>query len=305
MSVTDRAELKAALREQLADTDFVSELLTDRRAATLVDDFDAFSGEVSVIVRRLAPSSATVLEHNADAILQTASSAKIALLVAVARAIESGELGADEQLRRDSAPFVRDSGIWWQLDQPTLSVADAAKLVGTLSDNLATNVLLQRLGGPRAIAAAAHEYGIEGFTLHDFVRDERLPEHAPALSTGSARAYAKAFALLSMRAGEDDSVATRVLEWMRDNADLSMVASAFGLDPLAHTEADRGITLINKTGTSEGVRADSGLVMRGETTIAYSCLINWDIEDPATDPSRDQALGLMAAVGHVIRARLS
>ncbi len=55
-------------------------------------------------------------------------------------------------------------------------------------------------------------------------------------------------------------VSARVLRWVAANADLSMVAAAFGLDPLAHAEPDRGITLINKTGTISTVRADVGIV---------------------------------------------
>ncbi|MPY79376.1 MAG: hypothetical protein GEV04_12985 [Actinophytocola sp.] len=32
-----------------------------------------------------------------------------------------------------------------------------------------------------------------------------------------------------------------VLDWLATGFDLSMVASAFGLDPLAHTDRDRGV----------------------------------------------------------------
>lgn len=274
------------------------------RADTVEQLIGGVPGLVSLIVRQVSPSSATLLEHNADTVLHTASSAKVALLIAVARAIEVGELSPDELLDRDSAPFVRDSGIWWHLDQSTLSVADAAKLVGTFSDNLATNVLLQRLGGPAAVAAAASDYGVAGFALHDFVRDERLPEHAPTLSSGSARAYAEVMAVLVDGFQKGEPVAGKVIGWMKDSADLSMIGSAFGLDPLAHGEPDRGLALINKTGTSEGIRADSGFAMTETTAIAYSCLINWEVVDPARDPIRDQALELMAAVGRFIRWRL-
>lgn len=270
----------------------------------LAHDAGTFPGEVSVIVRQVSPSSATLLQHNADAVLPTASSAKIALLVAVAQAIESGALDPNEQLQRDSAPFVRDSGIWWHLDQPLLSIADAAKLVGTLSDNLATNVLLERFGGHAAVQAAADAYGMRGFALHDFVRDERLPEHPPTLSTGSARAYADAMALLIDRLLDGEPIAAQVIRWMKDSADLSLVGSAFGFDPLAHGDFDRGMVLVNKTGTDSGIRADSGFVMNETTAVAYSCLINWQVVDPENDPIRDRALDLMREVGRFIRSQL-
>ena len=53
-----------------------------------------------------------------------------------------------------------------------------------------------------------------------------------------------------------------MLGWLSLNADLSMVASAFGLDPLAHRSADHGLLLVNKTGTDGGVRSEVG-VLRG------------------------------------------
>ena len=55
-------------------------------------------------------------------------------------------------------------------------------------------------------------------------------------------------------------VSRRLRRWLSANTDLSMVASAFCLDPLAHFEPDRGIMLVNKTGTNAGVRADAGRV---------------------------------------------
>jgi beta-lactamase class A len=79
-----------------------------------------------------------------------------------------------------------------------------------------------------------------------------------------------------------------------------MVASAFGLDPLAHAGgADRGITLWNKTGTDSGVRADVGAVRHGTGTVAYAVICNWRAEDRA-DP-RDQVLAAMRAIGDLLR----
>ena len=89
-------------------------------------------------------------------------------------------------------------------------------------------------------------------------------------------------------------VSARVLRWVAANADLSMVASAFGLDPLAHAEPDRGITLVNKTGTISTVRADVGDRHRARRPRWRTpCWPSWD-ED--RDP-RDRVLADMAAIG--------
>ncbi|RLV52388.1 serine hydrolase, partial [Aeromicrobium phragmitis] len=85
------------------------------------------------------------------------------------------------------------------------------------------------------------------------------------------------------------------------NTDLSMVASAFGLDPLAHREADRSVRLANKTGTDAGVRADVGVVGGPDAAIAYAVLAQWD---PDGGDRRDDVLSAMAAIGQWVSGRL-
>ncbi len=154
-----------------------------------------------------------------------------------ARAIDEGDLDPAEPLRRTPADEVADSGLWQDLGVDVLPAADVAALIGAHSDNLATNVLLRRLGldtVPR----------LEHTALHDFVRDARGPDHPPRLAGGTARELAGLFA---------SEMPPLVAGWLGRNADLSMVPSGLHLDPLAHVGRLR-----NKTGTDEGVRADAG-----------------------------------------------
>jgi beta-lactamase class A len=96
-----------------------------------------------------------------------------------------------------------------------------------------------------------------------------------------------------------------VLDWLRPGTDLSMVASAFGFDPLAHVLEDRGLRVINKTGTNRGVRADVGIAEGPARRIAYAVLVNWT--EPATpdDRSRDRVLDAMRDIGAALRAAVA
>jgi beta-lactamase class A len=76
-----------------------------------------------------------------------------------------------------------------------------------------------------------------------------------------------------------------------------MVASAFGLDPLAHVRPDRGLRLRHKTGTDDGVRAEAGLLDGPEASLAYAVLARFD------DERRDEVLGVMRSLGGAIRAQ--
>ena len=101
-----------------------------------------------------------VAEVNADTSLRTASVGKVLLLVETARAIAAGELSPDEPLTRSLDEWVGDSGLWHTLSIETLPLVDVAALVGAVSDNLATNVLLRRVGLAE-VAARATALGLQ------------------------------------------------------------------------------------------------------------------------------------------------
>jgi beta-lactamase class A len=217
---------------------------------------------------------------DADRVLPAASIGKVFLLLEVARALD-----LDEPLTRTPDDAVADSGLWQHLAVDTLPAGDLAALVGAVSDNLATNVLLRRVGLV-AVQRTTRELGLTDSALHDRVRDHRTAEHPPALSTATAAELTQLFMGLD----------TRVLGWLALGTDLSLVAAAFGLDPLAHAQPDRGLRLHHKTGTDVGVRADAGLLEGPARTLAYAVLARFD------DARRDEVLEVMRALGAAMRS---
>jgi beta-lactamase class A len=210
-----------------------------------------------------------------DVARRTASVGKVLLLIAVARLIADDRLDPEMTTTRLPADAVADSGLWQHLRQQSLSVLDLAVLVGAISDNLATNVLL-RLVGIASTAAVAELLDLEVTRLHDRVRDIRGPQDPPTLSTGTAAELAGLFGRLHRGRALGPAVSTRVLDWLNLDSDTSMVAGAFGLDPLAHTAPDRGRWLAHKTGTDLGVRADVGLLRGPRRSVAYAVLAEFD-----------------------------
>lgn len=253
----------------------------------------------SVCVRD-AETSAVLAEHHPLAVLRTASVGKIFLLIEVAAQAEAGALDLDEELAWTVEDTVADSGLWHLMRRRSFAIDDLCWLIGGVSDNLATNVVLRRVG-IAAIYVRTRTLGFERSELLDRVRDDRGPDDPPALSRGRGGELSDLMARL--RRGEivSPAVSGRVLRWLAANTDLSMTASAFGLDSLAHAEPDRGITLVNKTGTISTARADVGIVTGPKAAVAYAVLANWD-ED--RDP-RDHVLADMAAIGHLIRAQVT
>jgi beta-lactamase class A len=242
---------------------------------------------------RDAATGEVLAEAAPDRVLPAASIGKVLLLVAVA-----GGVDLAEPLTRTPEDAVADSGLWQHLAVDTLPAGDLAALVGAVSDNLATNVLLRRVGLD-AVRRAAGELGLRATALHDRVRDERTAEHPPALSTATAGELSAVFAALAGSGGAaaGREVAERVLGWLALGADLSMVAAGLGLDPLAHAEPDRGIRLRHKTGTDRGVRADAGLLEGPAARLAYAVLARFD------DARRDAVLAVMRELGAAMQER--
>lgn len=207
-------------------------------------------------------------------VLPTASVGKILLLIEVSARLTVNDAAAFDILDRTPAELVGDSGVWQHLQAAALPVVDVAALVGATSDNSATNVLLREVGLD-AVRARAESLGLTKTALLDIVRDERGPDDAPQVSVGSAAELVWLMTALSRGQVIDHRTSERVLGWLSSNADLSLVASSFGLDPLAHRRADHGIRVINKTGTDEGVRSETGLLTGPRAGVAYALTVQF------------------------------
>lgn len=257
-------------------------------------------------------TTGTLDEVDATQVLPTASVGKIFALIAVADLIERGVLDPDDRLEPTSDDMVADSGLLQHLVVQRLAVDDLARLVGAVSDNLATNVLLRRIG-LSTVQERTTALGITDSALNDVVRDDRRPGvrddrrpgvHAATLSHGTAAELSRVAERLDRGGLVSSEVSARVRGWLATNTDLSMVASALAFDPLAHGGTDRatGMSMFNKTGTDEGTRADVGVVRLGDRRVAYAVIARWGREDMH---SRAAVLDAMRTVGLGIRAHLT
>ena len=265
------------------------------------NDGDATQWSATVLLDGTSP---TVLDDlDGDLILPTASIGKLFLLLTVLDEIDEGRLDPAEVLDVTDDDQVADSGLLQFLDEQSMPVLDLCRFVGAVSDNLATNMLIRRVGLDR-IDELTRRLGIASCRLHDTVRDARTADEPPFLSTGSSAELADLARRIRIGHAISPTVSEALVELLRRNTDLSMVAAAFGLDPLAHADADIGLRLFNKTGTQTGTRADVGCV---ETTVAgewrvvsYAVIARFD-DSPSM---RRNVLGAMKAVGERILAQL-
>lgn len=207
-------------------------------------------------------------------VLATGSIGKILLLVEVSARLTAREFSGYGILDKSPQDAVANSGIWQHLQAPALPVSDLGALVGATSDNVATNVLLRQVGLD-AVRARTESLGLARTALLDLVRDSRGPDDAPQLSVGSAAELSWLFGALYRGQVVDQVTSRRVMGWLSLNTDLSMVASAFGLDPLAHRAPDHGIQVVNKTGADAGVRSEAGILQGPRTAVSYAVTVQF------------------------------
>lgn len=238
-------------------------------------------------------SGATLLAIDDRIVLPTASIGKVLLLIEVSARLTAHDLSGFGILDKTPHDAVGDSGVWQHLQAPSLPLSDLAALVGASSDNLATNVLLRQVG-LSAVRARTESLGLMRTALLDLVRDSRGPDDAPQLSVGSTAELSWLFGALARNEIVDATTSQRVMGWLSLNCDLSMVASAFGLDPLSHRTADHETLLVNKTGADAGVRSEAGALRGSSRAVAYAVSVQFHDEGLA---SRLRVLEAMRVVG--------
>jgi len=238
-------------------------------------------------------SGKTLLAIDDRIVLPTASIGKILLLIEVSAQLTSREFSGYGILDKTAKDAVGDSGIWQHLQAPSLPIADLATMVGATSDNLATNVLLRAVG-LTAVRARTEQLGLMRTALLDLVRDSRGPDDAPQLSVGSTAELSWLFGALARNEIVDPLTSQRVMGWLSLNSDLSLVASAFGLDPLSHRGADHNTLLVNKTGSDVGVRAEAGALRGANRAVSYAVSVQFNDDGL---PARLRVLEALRTVG--------
>lgn len=203
--------------------------------------------------------------------MPTANLGRILLLVEVSARLTAKDASAFGILERSPADDA-GTGLWRQLQAPVLPLVDLAVLVGALGDDLAANTLLRQVGLD-SVRARAESLGLVATSLLDRVRDARGPDDAPHPSVGATAELAWLLAALSRGQVVDHATSRRVLDWLGTGVDLSLVASGFGLDPLAHRTADHGIRLTNATARSRGLRTEAGLLAGPRGDLAYALTV--------------------------------
>lgn len=214
-----------------------------------------------------------------DAPQKAASTIKLAVLIALFRAIDAGALGlADRRTLRD-ADKVAGSGVLKALgDGLDLSLHDLAHLMIAISDNTASNLLIDAVGPP-AVNAALDDLGATRSVLgRRFYGRAALPGEAENLTT--ARDLARLLAAIANDRAASPASCAAMRDYLRGQAHLDRLARRLSA----------GIAYAGKGGTLPGTALDAGIIFAPARPLIVAAIAT-DLPDPFAG---DDAMGALA-----------
>src|SRR5262249_34113961 len=146
---TARQEVQVVMANRLTRRE------VDRRIAAVRE---RFSGVMAIAAKHLATGEAVLVDP--DRTFPTASAFKVPGVVEVSRQAEAGRFRRPDRLRVRSADIAKGSGVLRDL-APELAptVHDLATLMIIVSDNTATNMLIDLVGGVEPINQTMRDLG--------------------------------------------------------------------------------------------------------------------------------------------------
>jgi len=238
-------------------------------ARTLEQVIGATTGRFSVCAKELASSSTLAL--NADEIMPTASCIKLFILIELARRIHAQELQASDVIALTPADHVGGSGVLkFMAHDAHVSLEDAAMFMMALSDNTATNVLIDTLG-LEAINATARDIGCAHTCLHNRVDFQAIGTDVRNFATSTASDFVKALERIATDQLFSPTASRFVLRILSTQQHLDLLPRYLDYNQYAQDlSLPQEITVANKTGFFPGFRGDVAIMRAASRTIVIA-----------------------------------
>ena len=258
----------------------------DSRLASVIKRLVArHKGQVSVAIKHLDSGRGVALESERP--MPTASLIKLAVMVEVYRQVEEDRVDLKDRLKLTSDDTVPGSGVLRKYFTPgsRLSLRDAVRLMIAVSDNTATNLVLDHIGlksTNRTMARLGHL----NTRIHAkvFRRDTSIDtERSQRFGLGSTTASETAMLLEAIRGGRlvSKSASKQMLEHLRSCESTERIPRYL----------PEGTVVAHKTGSVSRVRTDAGIIESPSGPIIVVVL---------TSENQDRRYGPENAAGRLI-----
>ncbi|TAE56532.1 MAG: serine hydrolase [Nostocales cyanobacterium] len=185
------------------------------------------------------------VDINSNAIFPAASTIKIPILVAFFQDVDAGKVRLDEMLTMEKEMMVGGSGnLRTQPAGSQYTALDVATKMITISDNTATNMLIQRLGGQEVLNARFRSWGLINTVIRNPLPDLEGTNTTTPKELGDLIAKVNQGSLVSMRSRD------AMLDIMRQTERDTLIPAGLG----------EGARSYHKTGDIGSMLGDAGLI---------------------------------------------
>jgi beta-lactamase class A len=224
------------------------------------------------------------VDINAATTFPSASTIKIPILVAFFQDVDAGRIRLDETMTTKREHIAGGSGD--MQSKPVGTTYSALEVVNkmiTISDNTATNMLIERLGGMEALNQRFRSWGLSATAIRNPLPDLQGTNTTSPKELGSLLAMVSKGNLVSMTSRD------RMFEIMRRTVKDTLLPSGLG----------QGATIAHKTGDIAGMVADAGII---DLPINKRYLAAVMVQRPNNDVSAER---LISSISRVVYQQFS
>jgi beta-lactamase class A len=238
------------------------QILWQKLEATITDVDHNLDGVLAMAILDLTTGQKYLL--HADEVLPTASSIKIAILAELYRQAQQGKLKLTDLYTLQQSDLVGGSGIAEALtpDTTRLTLRDVAALMISVSDNSATNVIIDRVGMEN-VNALLDSLGLTHTRLRRKMMDLK------AAGEGRENVASPRELMLLLEALYRGKVLDK--QFTEDFLKLLSIHK----ESYIPRELPEDLRVANKPGELEGVRNDSGIVFTGSRPFVISVMTTY------------------------------
>ena len=231
-----------------------------------IEDWAAgFNGRIGVSALNL--QSNETYEYHADELFPTASVIKLGVLVTLMAQCETGQSSLGEPIMLRRADLMTGSGVLQYMTPGlTMPIRDYAFLMMNISDNLATNVLIDYVG-LKNIQTFLTESGFPDVNLHRKLVSGTPPQDEPQLGTATPQGFTRLITAVFRRQIVSPAACDVMMRLMdgvgSDRVGRYLPFSLYGNYGSDEQETKK-LNLAGKTGSISGVRGQTAVVWQGD-----------------------------------------
>ena len=259
----------------LATPETPQEVLRARLEHTIRTIADGVDGVVGVTIQDLTTAERFALRG--DTVFTQASAIKLPVLVELFRQVEQGRYGLDDLVTLEHDDIVPGSGVLQRLTPGSvrMTLRDVATLMVTLSDNTATNMIIDRVGMENVNQTMARLELPHTKLQRKMMDSEAWLADRENLSTPNEQARL----LELIHRGDVLNDASR-----KELLHILSIPKSSRIRPLL----PRGTRVAHKTGTVPGVVVDVGIVYLEGRPFIIAGMANWLVDGSEAERALEQ-----------------